>query len=318
MKHSRYAELTALGQLKIREEDVRCGDDEVIVRVEACGLCQYDAAYFKGLVGNPPQRLGHEPVGVIEEVGTNVTGFVSGERVTGLYGFLKSFAEYVTAKPEELLRVPDGIPAEEALGEPVKCISTIVRAANPQFGDNVLVMGTGFMGLLTVAGLTSAGLNTLIAVDLDPTRLEKARSFGATHTVRGDDPDLLDRVRTITGGRGVDVAVELTSNPVPVEMAAKTLRSGGRPRYVLAGWHGAPGEYVLRNWTTVGAEIICAHPRYSLDPMDDVRRGVEGIVRGVLPMRETITHRYSLDRIQEGFETMISARDGYIKGVVVL
>jgi len=316
MIRSRFAVLTEIGKLELQEETLSWSADEMLVRVEACGLCQYDAAYFKGLVGAVPQRLGHEPVGIVEAVGRNVTSFVPGDRVTGLFGHLFSFATYVVARPEEAVKVPLDIPAEILLGEPVKCISTIVRAANPQYGDTVLVMGAGFMGLLTIAGLASPALRALIAVDLDARRLRHASDAGATHTLDGADPRLLDRIRDITDGRGVDVAVELTSHPDPVQNAARALRSGGRPRYVLAGWHGKPGEYVLRNWTTVGAEILCAHPKFSLDPMEDLRRGVDGIIRGVLPMKSVVTHRFRLDDIQEAFETMVSGRDGYIKGVI--
>lgn len=313
---TRYVELIEPGRLAVREKTLTWNSRQMLVRTEACGICQYDAAYFKGLVGTPPQSLGHEPVGIVEEVGSDVTTFQPGDRVTGLFGFLESFATAIVANPGEAIKVPATVNPAEYLGEPAKCISTIVRAANPEFGDNVLVMGAGFMGLLTIAGLASPTLRTLIAVDLDRSRLERASRYGATHTVAGDDPNLLERVLELTDGRGIDVAVELTSNPIAVQTAARTLRRGGRPRYVLAGWHGAPGEYVLRTWTTVGAEIRCAHPRYSLDPIDDLRRGVEGIASGALPVGDTITHRFPLDDLDRAFALMASGEDGYVKGVV--
>ncbi len=315
MPHSQYAELVELGKMGLREEEVEHDDDQLLVRLTHCGVCQYDGAYYKGYIGTPPLRLGHEPVGVVEAVGANVKGFAPGDRVTGLFANLTAFANYAAADPALALKVPDHIPSHLALGEPLKCISTILRAAPPEFGDHVLVMGCGFMGLLTLAGLVGRDLASLIAVDLRDERLELAQEFGATHALRGDDPDLLKKVQQITGGHGTDVVFEVTGVPQAVEAAALTMRKG-RGRYALAGWHGRPGTYTLRNWTTRGSIIISAHPNHSLDPMDDLRRAMDGLARGVFPMARLVTHRFPLADVQQAFEAMASEADGYIKGVI--
>jgi threonine dehydrogenase-like Zn-dependent dehydrogenase len=315
MPRSQYAELVALGRMELKEEEVVHNDDQLLVRLTHCGLCQYDGAYYKGYIGEPPVRLGHEPVGIVEAVGANVQGFVPGERVTGLFAHLKSFATYAAADPALTVKVPDPVPSALALGEPLKCIATILRAAPPEYGDHVLVIGCGFMGLLVVAGLASHGLASLIAVDLRPERLDLAQEFGATHALRGDDPDLLKKVKQITGGHGTDVVFEVTGVPQAVETAALTLRSR-RGRYALAGWHGRPGTYTLRNWTPRGAEIISAHPAHALDPMDDLRRAMDGLARGVFPMDRLVTHHFPLADVQQAFEAMTREAGGYIKGVI--
>jgi threonine dehydrogenase-like Zn-dependent dehydrogenase len=255
-------------------------------------------------------------VGVVEAVGREVTGFEAGERVTGLFAYLKAFATYGIARPEQLLKVPAHVPSAHALAEPLKCVATILRSAPPEFGDHVLVMGSGFMGLLLVAGLVGRAPASLIAVDVREDRLNLAKAFGATHTLNAKAPDFLEQVKDITEGHGTDVVFEITSHAEPVELAAKTLRHT-RARYVLAGWHGEPGTYTLRNWTTKGAIILTPHPSFSLDEMEDMRRGLEGVARGAFPMEQIITHHFSLDDIQTAFETMLNASDGYIKGVIV-
>jgi threonine dehydrogenase-like Zn-dependent dehydrogenase len=315
MVTSRYAELIKPGKFVIKEENLTHADDELLIRITHCGLCQYDGVHYKGIIGNPPLRLGHEPVGVVEAIGRKVTGFKVGERVTGLFAYLKAFATYGVARPDQLLKVPAHVPSEQALAEPLKCIATILRAAPPEFGDHVLVMGSGFMGLLLIAGLVGRAPASLIAVDIRADRLKLAKSFGATHTLMANDPDFLEQVNKITAGNGTDVVFEITSHPEPVELAAKTLRRN-RARYVLAGWHGEPGTYTLRNWTTKGAIILTPHPSFSLDEMEDMRRGLAGLARGVFPMDQIITHRFPLDDIQPAFETMLNASDGYIKGVI--
>jgi len=316
MVTSRYAELVEQGHFVIKEETLIPADDELLIRITHCGLCQYDGVYFKGVIGSPPLRLGHEPVGTVAAVGRLVTGFEVGERVTGLFAYLKAVATYGLARPEQLLKVPAHVPSEHALAEPLKCIATILRAAPPEFGDHVLVMGSGFMGLLLIAGLVGQAPASLIAVDVRPERLRLARDLGATHTLNARDPEFLEHVSEITNGHGTDVVFEVTSLAEPVELAAKTLRRT-RARYVLAGWHGEPGIYTLRNWTTKGAIILTPHPSFSLDEMEDMRRGLAGVARGVFPMDRIVTHRFPLEEIQAAFETMIAGTDGYIKGVVI-
>jgi threonine dehydrogenase-like Zn-dependent dehydrogenase len=316
MWHSRYAELREVGKLVLGEEDLTINDDQVMVRITHCGLCQYDNSYYTGIIGSIPMRLGHEPAGVVEAVGANVTDFKPGDRVTGLFAYLRAFATYGVAEPGQLLKVPDHVPLEHALGEPLKCISTILRAAPPELGDHILVMGTGFMGLMVVAGLVGGAPASIIAADIREDRLKLAQEMGATHAVNAADPDFVKRVKAITGGRGVDIAIEVTSHPEPVELAAQCLRKT-RARYVLAGWHGLPGTYTLRNWTTVGAIILTPHPSYSLDPFDDMRRGLDGVARGVFPMDKIITHRFTLEEINHGFDMLRTGEGGYIKGVLM-
>ncbi len=315
MVTSRYAELVAPGKFAIREETLEPSADQLLVRITHCGLCQYDLAYFKGIVGKTPMSIGHEPVGVVEAVGHNVRGFAPGDRVTGVYAYLRAFATYGLAEPHQVLRVPPHIASEHALAEPLKCVATILRSAPPEFGDHVLVMGTGFMGLLIIAGLAGRGVGSLIAADIRAERLALATEFGATHALDSRAPDFLERVQAVTQGHGTDVVFEVTSNAEPVELAAKTLRRT-RGRFVLAGWHGQPGTYTLRNWTTRGAIILGAHPAFSLDEFEDMRRAMDGLARGVFPMHRLVTHRFPLDEIQTAFEIARAGADGYIKGVI--
>ncbi|MCP4398224.1 MAG: zinc-binding dehydrogenase [bacterium] len=315
MVKSRYAELVEVGKMEIQEEKLDITENQVLIRITHCGLCQYDGAYFQGIIGTPPLRLGHEPVGIVDAVGRNVKDVKEGERVAGLFANLSAFATYAVAEPHELIRVPEHIASEHALVEPLKCIATIVRSAPPELGDRVLIMGCGFMGLLTLAGLVGKAPASLIAVDILENRLQLAKEMGATHTLNAEDPDFLEKIQEITGGRGTDIAFEVTGNAAAAEMAARTLRPH-RAKYAFAGWYGKPAQYTLRNWTTKGAQIVTPHPKYSLDPADDMRRAMDALERGVFPMDKVVTHSFPLDDVQRGFETMLNASEGYIKGVI--
>lgn len=316
---NRYAEVSEPGKFVFREEDIDITADEVLVRVEVCGICKYDLAYYKGVLGTFPGKLGHEPTGVVEQVGSRVTQFEPGDRVTGLYTeqlYQKGFATYAVGLPQYLIKVPDNVPLQHALGEPLKCVVTILRAAPLEFGDNVLVMGCGFMGLLVLTGVIGESPKMIIAADIDDERLAMARELGATVTLNPRKADLVSEVRELTGGRGTDVVFELTGNAEAVQLAAQTLRMH-QARYVLGGWHGVPQRYNLRHWTHSGAIILCPHPQFSLNPMDDLRRAMEALSRGVFPMGRLVTHRFRLDDIQEAFEVAERGSKGYIKGIIL-
>jgi threonine dehydrogenase-like Zn-dependent dehydrogenase len=316
---SRYAELIEKGKFVLKEETVSINDDQVLVKVLVSGICQYDLSYYKGILGTFPRCIGHEPTGIVEQVGHNVTQFKPGDRVTGLFTqqlYMKGFAQYAVGYPQYLIHVPDNVPLEHALGEPLKCVSTILRAAPAEFGDYVLLMGCGFMGLAILAGLVSRGVGMIVAADINDKRLALAESLGASVVLNTQRVDLEKEVAKLTHGHGMDIVIEVTGRPEPVELAAKTLRQG-RARYVLAGWHGVPATYNLRCWTHPGAQILCPHPSYSLDPMDDLRRAIEGLARGVFPMDKLVTHRFRLDEIQRAFELAERGGEDYIKGVIL-
>jgi threonine dehydrogenase-like Zn-dependent dehydrogenase len=180
--HSRYAELASKGTFVLKEEDVSINDDQVLVKVLVSGICQYDLSYYKGILGTFPRCIGHEPTGIVEQVWRHVQGFQPGDRVTGLFTeqlYMKGFAQYAVGYPQYLIHVPDNVPLEHALGEPLKCVSTILRAAPPEFGDYMLIMGCGFMGLAILAGLVGQGPALIVACDIHETRLALAKSLGA-------------------------------------------------------------------------------------------------------------------------------------------
>ena len=318
MVTSRYAELRAPREFALGEEQLDINDDQVLVRVVVCGICKYDLNYFTGILGAFPQRMGHEATGIVEQVGRSVTELKPGDRVTGFFqpGTMRGFATYIVGYPQYVVKVPEHVPLEQAIVEPLKCVSTILRAASPEFGDYVLVMGCGFMGLSVLAGLTGQGPEMIIAADINDDRLAMAADLGASVTLNPRKCDFLAEVEKLTRGHGIDVAIEVVGKPEAVELAAKTVRHG-RARYVLAGWHGIPATYNLRLWTHPGAIIHCAHPAYSLDQMDDLRRAVNGLARGIFPMDRLITHRFRLDEIQEAFELAERGGEGYIKGVIL-
>jgi L-iditol 2-dehydrogenase len=237
------------------------GPDDVLVRVKACGICGSDVHGFDGSTGRriPPLVMGHEAAGVVAQVGSNVKRWRVGEPITfdsmvscgtcaycragesnlcdsrrvlgvscGEYRQHGAFAEYVAVPQHIVYGLPDSLPFEHAAL--VEAVSVAFHAATRpviRIGDTAVVVGTGMIGLLVVQTLRLAGAGRVIAVDLDPKKLELARSLGADVTLDAARQDVPKEVQSLTQGRGADLAMEVVGATAPVKTAIACLRKGG-------------------------------------------------------------------------------------------
>jgi len=236
-------------------------EDEVLVRVQACGICGSDVHGMDGSTGRrqPPIIMGHEASGVVAEVGGKVTDWSQGDRVTfdstiycgvcwycqrGLINLCDdrrvlgvscadyrqhgAFAEYVAVPQRVLYRLPEAVSFERAAM--VEALSIAVHAVDRtpiSLGDTAVVVGAGMIGLLVVQALRIAGCGKIIAVDLDEARLNLARRLGADLGLKADACDVLDEVRRCTRGRGADLAIEVVGTSPSFRSAVACVRKGG-------------------------------------------------------------------------------------------
>ena len=226
------------------------GPGEVLVSVQACGVCHTDLHYREGAINDDfPFLLGHEAAGIIEEVGDGVAELEAGDFVVlnwrAVCGRCRSCERgrpwYCFATHNATSRMTlDGEELSPALGIGAFTEKTVVAAGqatrvNPTVrpevagligcgvmaglgaamntgavgrGDSVAVFGCGGVGDAAIEGSRLAGAHTIIAVDIDSRKLEWAREFGATHTVNSAEEDPVEAIRALTGGNGVDVAIE--------------------------------------------------------------------------------------------------------------
>jgi L-iditol 2-dehydrogenase len=241
------------------------GEGELLIRIHACGICGSDVHGYDGSTGRrlPPIVMGHEAAGVVEGVGPGVTGFVEGDRVTfdstvycgkcfycrrgevnlcddrevvgvstPLFKRMGAFAEYVTVPARIAYKLPEGMPyAHAALIEAVSVAVHAVGLTPIALDDTVVVVGAGMIGLLTMQAARLAGAGRVFAMDVDGTRLEVARSLGATATFNtGGEEAALESVAEIvemTHGRGADAALECVGATAPVKLAVDSVRKGG-------------------------------------------------------------------------------------------
>ena len=318
MMKTKIAYLVEPRKFEIREENLEIGPEEVLIRIAVCGLCNWELNHWTGKIGDYPQAVGHEWAGTVVEVGKDVKGFRVGDKVTGLAEGLRSFSQYRVSKASDLFLLDEKVKVDQALGEPLKCIMTVVRASRAESGDYGVVIGCGAMGQWCIQAL-SKSVSQLIAVDVNEDRLHLAKKFGASAIINSAKEDAVKRIWELTRGRMADFVIEGTGIPELMNTACDYLKDSGRGRLVLMSSHERPcKEFDFRKIIDKSIEIIAAHPDYSLDQTDDLRRAVDYLNKGVFQMDELITHRFELDEINQAFETLENKPKDYLKGVVIL
>lgn len=218
------ARMSLLEKARSRPDKVK----QVLQNVQQKGLVETYKLVQERLNALTP--IGYSLAGVVEEVGANVDEFAVGDLVACGGEGLASHAEFVSVPKNLVARVPANVDLKDAAYTTVGAIAMHgVRQGESWLGDTVLVVGLGLVGLLGVQVLRSAGCR-VIAVDLDPRRVEQALKCGAEVAMRRDDPALMDAIYTLTDGAGVDLVylAASTKSTDPMNLAGEAVRDRGR------------------------------------------------------------------------------------------
>jgi threonine dehydrogenase-like Zn-dependent dehydrogenase len=184
-------------------------------------------------------------------------------------------------------------------------------------GDTVVVIGSGYIALLTIAMLAHYPVKDIIVCGGFDDRLAMARRFGATVTVNTRRENAWERITDHTAKVGADVVIELTGRMDMLRLGASITKAKSRSRLVMAGVYGDE-PFALGNYLQNRApRLIAAYPNQSPNMMDDLRRGLWALEHGWLPQAELVTHRFSLADSQKGMELARTKAGGYIKGVII-
>ncbi|WP_268543201.1 zinc-dependent dehydrogenase [Candidatus Nitrosotenuis cloacae] len=301
---------------------------EILVKMQSCGICGSDVEKVFGKYGQPSMRLGHEPSGIVIEVGANVTGFAKGDRVFthhhvpcyscqycahGNETMCKKYSEtnlspcglseeYIV--PEwnvahgGVLKIPDSMSFDEAaMIEPLACC---VRAWNKfryQKGDTVAIFGTGPTGVMHAMIAKANAFSKIFCFDVNDFRLDFAKTFGAI-TLKSGDQGAIPRVLSETHDLGVDVSIVATSHLGAVSDAISCTRKGGT--IILFGVP-TKGATMDIDMSVIYSKEITLTPTYAASD-SDTKQALDLISSGKVGVKNLITHRYSLAESQKAFE----------------
>jgi L-iditol 2-dehydrogenase len=306
----RLAVLSAPRRIDLTDEPVRePAAGEVLLRVAACGVCAGELDVWQGHAdGGYPQFPGHEVSGTVERIGPGVEGMRPGDRVAA-WVFSHGFAEYVVAPVEHCFPAGD-VPLDLALAEPLACAVNAVEEAGVRLGDDVVVVGAGFMGNLVQALVALRGARSLVVADIRPDALARARELGATRVVDVRTERLADAV-----GEGADVTFECTGTQPALDAVGEVTRMSGR--IVLVGFHqGEPRRIPLGHWNWMAFDIVNGHYRDQTVIMRGMRVGMRLLTAGRLSLAPLVTHRFPLADIAAAFRAATDKPPGFAKAVI--
>lgn len=317
---------------------------EAVIRITLTTICGTDLHIVKGEYPvKPGLILGHEPVGVVQEIGAGVTGYQIGQRVLvgaitpcGQCEFCLSgnwsqcggplggwkFGNTINGAQAEYLLVPHAqanlaIIPDELADEQVLLLADIAstgfsasESAHVRMGDAVAVFAQGPIGLCATAGAKLAGAGLIISVESDPFRAQMSKRVGAHVVLNFNEVDVVEEIKKLTAGRGVDVSIEALGTQTTFENALRALRPGGTLSSlgVYSGKLSVPLEAFAAG---LGDHKIVT----TLCPggKERMRRLMELVRFGRVDLRPLLTHTFSLDEITNAYRVFGGREDGVIK-----
>lgn len=315
------------------------GPDEVLVRVKASSICGTDVHIYKwddwaARTVVTPNVFGHEFAGIVEAVGDRVTNVKVGDHVSGeghvVCGVCKScrtgnahvcphtrsfgitlpgcFGEYAVLRASNVIQNDPKLPFEIAcLQDPLgNAVQTVL--AGDIVGKSVAVVGVGPIGLMAIAVAKACGSGTIIAVDINPYRLEMAKTMGADVIVNSKEVNSVQAIREATNGEGAEVVLEMSGHPDAIRDALKAAAQAGRVSLL-----GIPSKEVAFDLAEdvifKGLQLVGITGRRMYDTWYQLKGLLE---RGRIDLTPIITHRFTLDRYEEAFDLMSSGNCGKI------
>jgi L-iditol 2-dehydrogenase len=307
-------------QMPLREVEAPApGPDDVIVNVQAVGVCGSDVHGYMGVTGRriPPVVMGHEFGGVVAAVGEHVTRAKPGDRVVvqplitcgacancraglpniclnrkglGMMSTNGAMAEAVRVPQQLLYPMPEGMPWEQAaLVEPLAVALRAVNLTPLTLMGTVAVIGAGTIGLLVVLAARLRGAGTIIVTDLSPHRLELARQLGADRVVNVKDEDPVEAVKALTDGQGAQAVIEAVGIDASVKQSLALVRTGGHITWI---GNSQPEvgvnmqQVVTRELTIRGTYGFAEEFGRAIQAIDSGRVDVTPLIERVAPLEE--------------------------------
>jgi L-iditol 2-dehydrogenase len=328
----------APGDIRVEQVDVPvCGDGEIRIKIDACAVCGTDLKAY--VSGNPrikaPKVMGHEFTGIVDTIGSGVSGFEIGDRIVMAtsvscgdcyyckeghrnlcaniapmgFTFEGGMAEYTVIPARALagghaVKVPSSVPPEyAALSEPLSCTVNSCFNCDIQQGDVVVVIGAGPMGIMNACVAEQFGASKIILAEINEERLKQAEPFGFDLLINPATEDLASIVMEQTGGVGADVVIVAAPAAKPQEDALSMVRKRGTV-CLFASLPAGKSEITIDSRIIHYGEIKLVGSSDSTP--EQVEKAVEIISSGSLKADKLASHILPLDDIMKAYELMNS------------
>ena len=340
----KVAVMNGIGQMGYTQRPIPTPkDNEVLVKLEYVGICGSDLHYYEtGAIGSyvvePPFVLGHEPGGVVVEVGKDVKHLKVGDKValepgktcgqcefckTGRYNLCPDviffatppvdgvFQEYVAHEAGLCFKLPENVSTMEgALIEPLAVGFHAANLGDAHIGQTAVVFGAGCIGLVSMMALKAKGVSRVYVVDIMAKRLEKALELGADGVINGAERDAVEAVLELTGGAGCDLVVETAGTQITTRQAIQMAKKGST--IVLVGYSKS-GEMTLPMSLSLDKELTFKTVfRYRhVYPM-----AIDAVAAGKINLKGIVTDIFELDDIQNAMDRSVADKANIVKAVV--
>jgi len=305
------------------------GQGDILVKMESCGICGSDLEKVFGKYGQPSTRLGHEPAGVISEIGSKVSNFKVGDRVFThhhvpcyschfcIHGNETMCPKYYETNlspcglseeyqvPEwnvvhgGVLKIPDLMSFDEAaMIEPLACCVRAWHKFSYKKGDSVAILGVGPTGMMHVMLAKDKGLDKIFCLDVIDFRLEFAKKFHVTQTINSNDSSRNEKILNGTKNQGVDIAVIATGSLKALDDAFNLVRKGGT--VILFGVP-TKGDTINIDMSKVYSKEITLTTSYAASDYD-TKEALELIESSRINVKSLITHKYTILETQKAFD----------------
>ena len=302
---------------------------DVLVQMNACGICGSDLEKVFGQYGKPSMRLGHEPSGIILDVGSEVTEFKKGDRVFthhhvpcydchlcnhGNETMCTKYSEtnlspcglseeYVVPEWNVLhggiLKIPDSLSFEEAaMIEPLACCVRAWTKLPYHEGDSTAIFGVGPTGMMHVMLAHVKKFSKIFCFDVNDFRLNFAKKFNITDSINSMDENRKQKILNSTEGRGVDIAIVSTSSLKALEDAIDVVRKGGS---VLMFGVPSKGAQLNLDMSKIYSKEVTLVTSYAASDKD-TKEALDLIDSSKIDVKQLITHTYSIDDSQKAFD----------------
>ena len=311
--------LSDIGKIDVRSSEISDEPeyDEVQIEIKACGICTGDIAMWTGVTKKKipmPYQFGHEAVGIVIKAGRGVKLLKPGNKVI-VAGGGSLMSQVANVRENICGRIPDTVTDYELwIGEPVVCVVSALANCPVEIGDFVVLIGTGYMGLLNTMGYLGCLISRLICFDINDERLSIARSYGASEVYNLSSPEAEKVIDEIKRNGGADLICECTGVEAALNLSYSLMKTSGKLNQFA--WHRRVCSYDATQQHLGGWKVYNTSPFIDSHIEDRIAQTAKLMSIGKFCQKRLITHVVQYKEAQDLMKIAANKNDGYIKGVI--